>query len=258
MIEYVDIHKAFDVPVLAGVDLLVETGEILAILGPSGTGKSVLLKTTIGLIVPDLGDVRINGESVYQGGRQKLQEVRQKVGYVFQYAALFDSMNVYENVAFGLRDPEIKAIGHREVLRRVVEALESVNLDAESVLSKLPAELSGGMRKRVGLARAIIRRPETLLYDEPVTGLDPVNSAAIDQLIVDIARKTGVTSVVVTHDVEGALRFADRIALLESGKLQFLGTPEGFRHSPNELVRAFADRDAAAALAARERLAPTP
>jgi phospholipid/cholesterol/gamma-HCH transport system ATP-binding protein len=258
MIEYVDIHKAFDVPVLSGVDLLVENGEILAILGPSGTGKSVLLKTTIGLIVPDQGDVRINGESVYGGGPEKLQEVRQRVGYVFQYAALFDSMNVFENVAFGLRDPEIKAMGRREVLRRVVEALESVNLEPEMVMSKLPAELSGGMRKRVGFARAIIRRPETLLYDEPVTGLDPVNSAAIDQLIVDIARRTRVTSVVVTHDVEGALRFADRIALLESGKLQFLGTPEGFRHSPNELVRAFADRDAAAALAARERLATAP
>jgi phospholipid/cholesterol/gamma-HCH transport system ATP-binding protein len=165
---------------------------------------------------------------------------------------------VYENVAFGLRDPEIKAVGRREVLRRVVEALESVNLDPAAVMDKLPAELSGGMRKRVGLARAIIRRPETLLYDEPVTGLDPVNSAAIDQLIVDIARQTHVTSVVVTHDVEGALRIADRIALLESGKLQFLGTPQGFRTSPNELVRAFADRDAAAALAARERLAPAP
>jgi phospholipid/cholesterol/gamma-HCH transport system ATP-binding protein len=258
MIEYVNIHKAFDVPVLAGVDLQVETGEILAILGPSGTGKSVLLKTTIGLIVPDLGDVRIHGESVYAGGAEKLQEVRQQVGYVFQYAALFDSMNVFENVAFGLRDPEIKAIGQKEVLRRVVESLESVNLDPGTVMAKLPAELSGGMRKRVGFARAIIRRPETLLYDEPVTGLDPVNSAAIDQLIVDIARRTGVTSVVVTHDVEGALRFADRIALLESGKLQFLGTPQGFRTSPNELVRAFADRDAAAALAARERLVPTP
>jgi phospholipid/cholesterol/gamma-HCH transport system ATP-binding protein len=252
MIEYVDVHKAFDVPVLAGVDLQVETGEILAIVGPSGTGKSVLLKTTIGLIVPDRGDVRINGESVYAGGRAKLQEVRQKVGYVFQYAALFDSMNVFENVSFGLGDEETKAIGRREVLRRVVEALDSVNLDPEQVLPKLPAELSGGMRKRVGLARAIIRRPDTLLYDEPVTGLDPVNTAAIDQLIVDIARRKGVTSVVVTHDVEGALAFADRIALLHSGKLQFLGTPQAFRNSPNPLVRAFADREAAAALAARE------
>jgi phospholipid/cholesterol/gamma-HCH transport system ATP-binding protein len=251
MIEYLSVYKAFDVPVLTGVDLVVETGEILAIVGPSGTGKSVLLKTTIGLIVPDRGDVKINGESVY-AGRDHLQEVRQKVGYVFQYAALFDSMNVFENVAFGIRDAEAKAIGRREVLRRVVEALESVNLDPEQVLPKLPAELSGGMRKRVGLARAIIRRPEVLLYDEPVTGLDPVNTAAIDQLIVDIARRTRVTSVVVTHDVEGALGFADRVALLHSGKLQFLGTPQAFRSSATPLVRAFADRQAAAALAARE------
>jgi phospholipid/cholesterol/gamma-HCH transport system ATP-binding protein len=255
MIQYIDVHKAFDVPVLAGVDLAIETGEILAIVGPSGTGKSVLLKTTIGLIVPDRGDVRINGESVYAGGPEKLQEVRQQVGYVFQYAALFDSMNVFENVAFGLRDAEAKAMGRSEVLRRVVEALEAVNLDPHQVLPKLPAELSGGMRKRVGLARAIIRRPETLLYDEPVTGLDPVNTAAIDQLIVDIARRTGVTSVVVTHDVEGALSFADRIALLHSGRLQFVGTPAAFRSCPDELVRAFADREAAGALAGRERAA---
>jgi phospholipid/cholesterol/gamma-HCH transport system ATP-binding protein len=257
MIEYIDIHKAFDLPVLSGVDLTVETGEILAVVGPSGTGKSVLLKTTIGLIVPDRGDVRINGDSVYSGGAQKLQEVRQQVGYVFQYAALFDSMNVYENVAFGLRDAEVKAMGRKEVLHRVVEALESVNLDPHQVLGKLPAELSGGMRKRVGLARAIIRRPQTLLYDEPVTGLDPVNTAAIDQLIVEIARRTGVTSVVVTHDVEGALSFADRIALLHSGRLQFVGTPQAFRSSPDSLVRAFADREAAAAVAARERQSVT-
>ena len=258
MIEYVDVHKAFDLPVLSGVDLTVETGEILAILGPSGTGKSVLLKTTIALIVPDRGDVRINGESVYAGGPGKLQRVRQQVGYVFQYAALFDSMNVFENVAFGLNDGEAKAIGRREVLRRVVEALESVNLDPEQVMPKLPSELSGGMRKRVGLARAIIRRPEVLLYDEPVTGLDPVNTAAIDQLIVDIARRTHVTSVVVTHDVEGALSFADRVALLHSGQLQFLGTPQAFRGSAIPLVRAFADRQEAAAQAARESGRPEP
>jgi phospholipid/cholesterol/gamma-HCH transport system ATP-binding protein len=252
MIEYINVHKAFDAPVLSGVDLQVETGEILAILGPSGTGKSVLLKTTIGLIVPDRGDVRINGESVYQGGADTLQQVRQRVGYVFQYAALFDSMNVFENVAFGIPDREQKAMGRPELLRRVVESLESVNLDPDQVLPKLPAELSGGMRKRVGLARAIIRQPEILLYDEPVTGLDPVNTAAIDQLIVDIARRTHVTSVVVTHDVEGALGFADRVALLHSGQLQFLGTPQSFRTSTTPLVRAFADRQAAADMAARE------
>jgi phospholipid/cholesterol/gamma-HCH transport system ATP-binding protein len=258
MIEYLNVHKAFDAPVLSGVDLQVETGEILAILGPSGTGKSVLLKTTIGLIVPDRGDVRINGESVYRGGPATLQQVRQRAGYVFQYAALFDSMNVFENVAFGIPDREQKAMGRPELLRRVVEALESVNLDPDQVLPKLPAELSGGMRKRVGLARAIIRQPEILLYDEPVTGLDPVNTAAIDQLIVDIARRTRVTSVVVTHDVEGALGFADRVSLLHSGQLQFLGTPQAFRASTNPLVRAFADRQAAAEMATREAGRPEP
>ena len=258
MIEYVDIHKAFDMPVLTGVSLTVHDGEILAIVGPSGTGKSVLLKTTIGLIVPDRGDVRIGDRSVYVGGPAVMQDVRQKIGYVFQYAALFDSMNVFENVAFGLRDHQVKELGRRNVLRRVVEALEAVNLEPGQILAKLPAELSGGMRKRVGLARAIVGRPETLLYDEPVTGLDPVNTAAVNQLIVDIARRMGVTSVVVTHDIEGALTFCDRIALLESGKVQFVGTPQAFRSSANPLVRAFADREVAAAMAARdeaERLA---
>ena len=252
MIEYIDIHKAFDVPVLAGVSLTVQDGEILAIVGPSGTGKSVLLKTTIGLIVPDRGDVRIDNRSVYVGGPELMQEVRQKIGYVFQYAALFDSMNVFENVAFGLRDRQVRELGRRRVLQRVVEALEAVNLEPAQVLPKLPAELSGGMRKRVGLARSIVGRPETLLYDEPVTGLDPVNTAAVDQLIVDIARRMHVTSVVVTHDIEGALTFCDRIALLESGKVQFIGTPDAFRKSANPLVRAFVDREAAAAVAARD------
>jgi phospholipid/cholesterol/gamma-HCH transport system ATP-binding protein len=246
MIEYINIHKAFDVPVLSGVDLKVETGEILAIVGPSGTGKSVLLKTTIGLIVPDHGDVRIDGDSVYAGGRAKLQEVRQQVGYVFQYAALFDSMNVFENVAFGLRDGEVKAMGHQEVLRLVVEALESVNLDPHQILAKLPAELSGGMRKRVGLARAIVGRPEILLYDEPVTGLDPINTAAISRLILEIRERTLVTSIVVTHDIEQALEISDRVALLTHGKLRFIGTPAEFRASSDPVVRAFADRQAAA------------
>lgn len=249
VIEYRAVHKAFDVPVLSGVSLEVKQGEIVAIVGPSGTGKSVLLKTTIGLIIPDRGDVVVEGESVYFGRRGVVRDIRKKVGYVFQNAALFDSMTVFENVAFGLRDGVAKEIGRTEVLRRVVHALEEVNLDAHVVLRKLPAELSGGMRKRVGLARAIVGEPDILLYDEPVTGLDPVNTAAVDQLITAIAARTGVTSLVVTHDVEGALGFCDRIALLEDGILQFVGTPEEFRSSRKPLVRAFADRSAAAALA---------
>lgn len=250
MIEYRDIYKTFDAPVLAGVSLTVPEGETLAIVGPSGTGKSVLLKTTIGLIVPDHGDVLLDGESVVQASREKLQEIRRRVGYVFQNAALFDSMNVYENVAFGIQAGIAKSLGKQEVLKRVVEALEDVNLDAAQVMPKLPAELSGGMRKRVGLARAIVGRPEILLYDEPVTGLDPVNAASVDRLIKAIAAAKHVTSIVVTHDVEGGLALCDRIALLEGGLLRFIGLPDEFKRSPDPLVRAFADREAAAAAAA--------
>jgi phospholipid/cholesterol/gamma-HCH transport system ATP-binding protein len=250
VIEYRDIYKTFDAPVLAGVSLTVPEGETIAIVGPSGTGKSVLLKTTIGLIVPDQGDVFLDGESVVSASREKLQEIRRRVGYVFQNAALFDSMNVYENVAYGIQDQIAKQLGRREVLKRVVQALEDVNLDAAQVMPKLPAELSGGMRKRVGLARAIVGRPEILLYDEPVTGLDPVNAAAVDRLIKYIADKTQVTSIIVTHYIEGGLLLADRVGLLEGGKLRFIGTPQEFRNSTDPLVRAFSDREVAAAAAA--------
>ena len=255
MIEYRDIHKAFDVPVLSGVSFTVETGETLAVLGPSGTGKSVLLKTTIGLIVPDAGDVIIDGQSVFAADADQLQGIRRKAGYVFQNAALFDSMNVFENVAYGLPEGSLKKLGRREVTRRVARSLEEVNLDPAIVMSKLPAELSGGMRKRVGLARAIVGEPQILLYDEPVTGLDPVNAVAVDRLITDIAERTHVTSIVVTHDVEGALSISDRVALLEGGHLRFLGTPDEFRRSDDTLVRAVADRQAAveAALAGSAR-----
>ncbi len=249
MIEYRDVYKAFDVPVLSGVSLEVATGETISIVGPSGTGKSVLLKTTNGLLVPDLGDVFVDGVSVFHSGGETLERIRRKVGYVFQYAALFDSLSVYENVSQGLSDAELKSLGSREVLRRVCESLEDVNLDPAVVLRKLPSELSGGMRKRVGLARAIVGRPEIILYDEPVTGLDPVNTAAVSRLIVEIADKTHVTSVLVTHDIEQALEISRRIALLEHGRLRFVGTPDEFRSSDDPVVRAFADRKAAAAAA---------
>jgi phospholipid/cholesterol/gamma-HCH transport system ATP-binding protein len=245
MIEYRDVYKTFDVPVLAGVSFTVQTGETLAVVGPSGTGKSVLLKTTIGLIVPDQGDVVIDGQSVFAADARALQVIRRKAGYVFQNAALFDSMNVFENVAYGLPEEALKTMGRREVARRVSHSLVEVNLDPAIVLGKLPSELSGGMRKRVGIARAIVGEPQILLYDEPVTGLDPVNAASIDRLICDIAERTGVTSIVVTHDIEGGLSISDRVALLEGGKLRFLGTPDEFRRSRDPLVRAFADRQAA-------------
>jgi len=251
MIEYLDVYKAFDLPVLSGVSLRVESGETLALIGPSGTGKSVLLKTTIGLIIPDRGDVRIDGESVLGADRDGLERIRRKAGYVFQYAALFDSMNVYENIKLGLRDSDLKRLPDAEVLARVCQALEDVNLDPFQVLRKLPAELSGGMRKRVGLARAIVGRPDILLYDEPVTGLDPVNAAAVERLITQIRERMHVTSIIVTHNIEGALEVSDRIVLLDRGKLRFVGTPAEFRASSDELVHAFADREAASLAAAK-------
>ena len=246
MIEYIDVYKAFDVPVLSGVSLTVETRETISIVGPSGTGKSVLLKTTNGLLVPDSGDVRIDGVSVYNSDRGALGRIRRKVGYVFQYAALFDSMNVFENVCTGLPDGEARRARSPEVLRKVCDALEDVNLEPALVLNKLPSELSGGMRKRVGLARAIVGRPEILLYDEPVTGLDPINTATISRLILEIRERSHVTSILVTHDILQALEISDRVALLNHGKLAFVGTPTEFRESHDPVVRAFADRQAAA------------
>lgn len=246
MIEFVDVHKRFDAPVLAGVSLTVHTGETLSIVGTSGTGKSVLLKTTIGLITPERGDVRIENESVFHATAARLGEMRRTVRYVFQYAALFDSMTVYENVLMGLDEGAERALGRSVVLDRIVASLENVNLDPAKVLYKLPAQLSGGMRKRVGLARAIVGEPRIILYDEPVTGLDPVNAATVNNLIMAIAEKTNVTSVVVTHDIEGALEMSDRVALLDSGKLRFVGPPDEFRTTEDPLVRAFADRRAAA------------
>jgi len=256
MIEYRNIHKAFDEPVLTGVDLNIESGECLSIVGPSGTGKSVLLKMTNGLLRPDRGDVFIDAQSVFSSGRRDLEKIRRKIGYVFQYAALFDSMTVCENICQGLPDEDARHFRSPEVLQRVCEALEAVNLEPSRVINDLPGELSGGMRKRVGLARAIIGRPEILLYDEPVTGLDPVNSAVVGLLISDIQERMKVTSVVVTHDIEQALEISDRIALLEHGKLRFVGTPEEFRASQDPVVSAFADRRTAtdAALEIMEEL----
>jgi phospholipid/cholesterol/gamma-HCH transport system ATP-binding protein len=243
MVEYIGVYKAFDLPVLRGVNLTVGTGETMAIVGRSGTGKSVLLKTTIGLIIPDRGDVRVEGESVF-GGRRALERVRRKVGYVFQNSALFDSMTVYDNMAQGIPEEELKRLSRRDRLQRVASALEHVNLDPRQVLGKLPAELSGGMKKRVGVARAIVGQPEILLYDEPVTGLDPVNGAVVHRLIEGLAEELGVTSIIVTHDVEGALAISDHIAMLDEGRITFVGTPYEFRHSTDPLVQAFLEREA--------------
>jgi phospholipid/cholesterol/gamma-HCH transport system ATP-binding protein len=247
MIRYRQIHKAFEEPVLSGVDLTVHEGEMFGLFGPSGTGKSVLLKTTIGLIMPDRGDVFLKGESVFFGEADALERVRRQVGYVFQHSALFDSLSVFENVCMGIPESELKDMSRREAGRRAWDALEIVNLDPRAVLPKLPAELSGGMKKRVGIARAIVGRPEMLLWDEPTTGLDPVNTAAVERLIARLSKELEVTSIIVTHDIEGGLLICDRVAMLTRGTLRFCGSPEEFRTNTDPVVRSFVNRAGAEA-----------
>jgi phospholipid/cholesterol/gamma-HCH transport system ATP-binding protein len=247
MIRYRQIHKSFDEPVLSGVDLTVNEGEMFGLFGPSGTGKSVLLKTTIGLIIPDRGDVYLKGESVFFGEPDVLDRVRRQVGYVFQHAALFDSLSVFENICMGIPERELEGLSKKEAGIRAWEALEIVNLEPRLVLPKLPAELSGGMKKRVGIARAIVGKPEMLLWDEPTTGLDPVNAAAVERLIARLSKELEVTSIIVTHDIEGGLLICDRVAMLTQGKLRFCGSPAEFRNSEDPVVQSFVNRAGAEA-----------
>jgi phospholipid/cholesterol/gamma-HCH transport system ATP-binding protein len=242
MIELRHVAKRFGAQVvLDDVTLTVNEGETLALLGPSGTGKSVLLKHIIGLIRADSGEVIVDGQNVGKLKRGELAKLRATIGYVFQNGALFDSMNVHENIRLGLTDPS-QYKDQEFVDGRVLECLKIVNLAAD-VAKKMPAELSGGMRKRVGIARAIAGKPKYLLYDEPTSGLDPVNADIIDTMVKRLDTDLGVTSIMVTHDVRGAFRTADRIALLTAGKIVAIGTPEEFRDSAVPEVRAFLERD---------------
>jgi phospholipid/cholesterol/gamma-HCH transport system ATP-binding protein len=242
MIELRGVYKRFgEQVVLAGVDFDVKEGETVALLGPSGTGKSVLLKHIIGLIRPDRGTIIVDDMDVDKLNRKELAKFRSTIGYVFQNGALFDSMDVFENVRLGITD-EKKYEDLAYCHTRVAEVLKLVNL-LPTVEQKFPAELSGGMRKRVGIARAIAGSPKYLLYDEPTSGLDPVNADIIDSLVKRLAEDLGVTSVMVTHDVRGAFNVANRLALLTNGKVVLEGTPEQFLESKEPLVLAFLERD---------------
>jgi len=242
MIELRGVRKRFgEQVVLGGVDFDVREGETVALLGPSGSGKSVLLKHINGLLRPDAGSVRVDGREVPALRRNELADLRTSIGYVFQNGALFDSMNVFENIRLGLSD-ENKYRDLEYSQARVIECLRLVNLTPETQ-EKYPAQLSGGMRKRVGIARAIAGAPKYLLYDEPTSGLDPVNADIIDDLVVQLDEELGVTSVMVTHDVRGAFRVADRLALLSDARIVLEGTPEEFKDSTEPRVRAFLERD---------------
>ena len=235
MIQFQGLYKAFgDKQVLAGLTLEVLDGETMVIIGYSGTGKSVALKHIVGLLQPDAGDVSVDDRAVSTLERAALNALRQDIGYVFQFAALFDSMTVSDNVAIGLRR---RRLSEEEIGERVAEALAVVDLTGAG--DQYPAELSGGMRKRVGIARAIALRPRYILYDEPTTGLDPVTSAVIDRLIVRTRERFGVTAVVVTHDMRSAYTVGDRIAMLYEGRIRQVGTVAEVQATEDPVVRQF-------------------
>ncbi len=236
MIRLVDVHKAFgSKKVLAGFSLDVAEGETMVIIGYSGTGKSVAIKHIVGLLEPDAGDVWVHGLSVPTLPRRELYQLRARIGYVFQFAALFDSLTIGENVAMGLRRQD--ELPEDEIWMRVEEALDLVDLPG--VQERFPAELSGGMRKRVGIARAIALRPKYILYDEPTTGLDPVTSAVIDQLMIRMREKLGVTGIVITHDMRSAYTVGTRIAMLYQGKVRRVGTVAEIQGTTDPVVRQF-------------------
>jgi phospholipid/cholesterol/gamma-HCH transport system ATP-binding protein len=223
--------------VLDGVDLEIRTGESVVVMGRSGTGKSVLLKHVIGLMAPDEGSIEVDGQEIVGIKETELNQVRKRFGMLFQGAALFDSLTVGENVGLALR--EHLRLPENRIRARVAERLSWVGLSG--VEDMKPSSLSGGMRKRVGLARAIAMDPQFILYDEPTTGLDPIMADVIDQLIRSLQRKLGVTTVVVTHDMVSAYKLADRMAMLHDGRMVFVGTPEETRRTANPLVRQFVE-----------------
>jgi phospholipid/cholesterol/gamma-HCH transport system ATP-binding protein len=238
MIEVRDLRKNFkSQTVLDGVSFRIENGESVAIIGRSGGGKSVLLKHLIGLLQPDAGDVLIDGESIVGMNERQLLRIRRKFGMLFQGSALFDSMTVAENVAFGLRRHD--HLTEAEIAKKVAFALEVVDLPGTQ--NKQPAELSGGMKKRVGLARAVVYEPQIVLYDEPTTGLDPIVSDSIDQLMMAVRDRLHVTTVVVTHDMRSARRIGQHVIMLHRGKIHANGLPDEIFNSQDPIIRQFVD-----------------
>lgn len=235
-IELRAIHKSFGKEhVLRGLDLIVEEGESMVIIGGSGTGKSVTLKLICGLFWPDTGKVFFEGEDITNTPELEMPKYRIKMGMLFQSAALFDSLPVWENIAFGILEHDMMTMS--EAKDRVENVLNTVGLPG--IQNKMPSDLSGGMRKRVGLARAIAMGPEVMLYDEPTTGLDPIMSDVINKLIINTNEKLGVTSISVTHDLKSAAKIADRIVMLHKGKIVAQGTPDEIMNSEDPLVRQF-------------------
>jgi len=240
LIEIQNLCTSFDgVPVLRGINLTVERGRTMVILGRSGVGKSVLLKCIIGLISPDAGSIRIDGKEIIGMGHSQLYAVRSRMGYLFQGAALYDSMSVRGNLEFSLRRREL--LSDDEMGERIEKQLRLVGL--EDAIDQMPSQLSGGMKKRVGLARALITRPEIMLYDEPTTGLDPITGREISHLIQSLEEQYEMTSIAVTHDIGCMRAIADRVAMLNEGVISFEGTLEAMGKSKDESVQRFIDSE---------------
>ncbi len=236
MIKIIDLHKKFQKQeVLKGLNLSFPEGQITAVIGRSGTGKSVMLKHIIGLLQPDSGEVRVNGDNITALEGHKLNEIRKKFGMLFQNAALLDSMNVFDNVAFPVR--EKTNLSEPEIKERVEQELANVGIVGMN--AKFPSELSGGMKKRVGLARALVMQPEIILFDEPTTGLDPIMKRAIHKLIFDTQRRAGFTGILVSHDIPDVFEFVDRVAVLYDGVIHEEGTPEEVQRSQSPVVQQF-------------------
>jgi phospholipid/cholesterol/gamma-HCH transport system ATP-binding protein len=240
MIETKNLHKSFgDNKVLQGVNLEIDTGETIVIIGRSGCGKSVLIKHIVGLLYPDEGYVKVEGQRVDEMTMNELYTLRRKFGFLFQASALFDSMTVEENISLPLVESG-KKYSRMELDKRVAEKLELVGMGGDQKLK--PAELSGGMKKRVGLARALITDPDYIIYDEPTTGLDPIMSDSIDGLIKDLTDKLNVTSIVVTHDMYSVKNVANQVAMMNEGKIHFLGTPTELLSSNDKIIKEFIQR----------------
>jgi phospholipid/cholesterol/gamma-HCH transport system ATP-binding protein len=237
VIEVSHVDLAFDTPILEDISFAAREGETVAVVGESGTGKSTILKLILRLLVPDRGAVCIDGEGITELSFEDALKVRQKMGMVFQGAALFDSMTVFENIAYPLR--EHTELNEDEIEARVREKLEFVDLDPDRVMEQMPAELSGGMRKRVGIARGMANNPEIMLYDEPTSGLDPLTTGTITRLISKLQRELGVTSVVVSHDMRSVFRMASKVALLYDKRIVFFGDPEEMISSDDPYIREF-------------------
>ena len=240
MIEIKGLKKRFGPKeVLKGVDLTIPEGKTTVILGLSGGGKSTIIKHIVGLLKPDEGEIWVDGEEVGHADEEQIRAIRKKVGFLFQSGALFDSMNVFENVAFPLR--EHTEMGEEEIRDRVVECLEMVALKPKEVIELYPDELSGGMRKRVGLARTIALNPRIILYDEPTSGLDPITSDLISKMIIHLKNTLGVTSVLISHDIKESFKAGDYFAMLYEGKIIEFGNADHFRATTNPYVRQFLD-----------------